>query len=641
MREVQRAPSAAAEIASARQRVVTALEGLDVDFSASLWRPSADEAIHTLTSIRIDWELFFRRRTFAANAHPSLAPTYKWLAACWLTGCGGEVRSYTMATVRGRLYAVRQVLDSLQAEADSLATFTPRQIQRAVCAVHDVGAGVAQGTAQSMRLTLEAVHDLYRLRHFLPSALACDPFPASFAHSLLARAAPAKPWSAPPEPVCLELIRQAIRMIGTPADEIIRLRERYVLACETAKRRYGRSIKRIVRHARAALADERFSVLPGETQPWTHLPATTPVSLKQLVAALEGACAVVLLFLSGPRVSELRRAGVGSVCQIVHANGVAYPYFVAQRSKHGFGRGARVSYQKTGASGVERGWILGDAGVRALEVLRRLSRVARRLSGIDSYWLTVHSPGLWTLTPKTRITIAPAGILNRHLNEFARFASLTDRTGWSGRLHSHMGRKACARFIAKRDRSALADLAIQFGHLSAYVTDACYARPDAEYQRLIAEELSGQMQEVAVELAGLDASNTYTNLDSAQLNIIRERAARFLGELRSTLDVRRLLAAGVRLVPCDWGMCIYRQETSLCEGAREGPSAERRSPSVCRKCLNFVATAKHLPFWRRRVADCQRVLLHRGLPEQTQRLVRLRLAEAQDVVKAIQQGRSK
>lgn len=130
-------------------------------------------------------------------------------------------------------------------------------------------------------------------------------------------------------------------------------------------------------------------------------------------------------------------------------------------------------------------------------------------------------------------------------------------------------------------------------------------------------------------------------MDRAQLDAVQGRTSRFVGEMRRAVDVRRLLAAGVRLVPCDWGMCIYRQETSLCEGTRDGPSPERRSPSVCRKCLNFVATRKHLPFWRRRVGDCQRVLSHRGLPEQTQRLVELRLIEAQSVVRAIQGGTTK
>jgi hypothetical protein len=507
---------------SSRKRILDALQHLGIDFRASVWPSPADE-----TDIRIDWDLFFRERSFRAHAHPSLAPMYRWLASCWLTGCGGEVRRYSMATVRGRLYAVRQAFHSFKADAESLPTLTPRQVQSAVRALQRTKDPSAHPSSQTVRLTLDSVQDVYRLRRFLPSALSCDPFPPAFIRCALADTRPPDPWSAPPEPVCLELIRQAIRMIETPADEIIRLRERYVLACEAAKRRHGRSIKRIVRDARAALSTERFSVLPGEAQPWTHLPATSPVSLKQLVAALEGACAVVLLFLSGPRVSELRRASTGCVRRIVHANGIAYPYFIAQRSKRGFGR------TRSGTSpprmGIERGWILGDAGVRALDVLRRLSRVTRRVSGIDSFWLTVHSPGLWTLVPKTPITIAPSSILNRHLNEFARFVQLFQRTGWSGRLHSHMGRKAYARFIAKRDRTALADLAIQFGHLSAYVTDRCYAQPDVEYRRLVEEELSGQMQEVAAELAGLDAAGTYSNLDSTQLLEMRDRAARFMG----------------------------------------------------------------------------------------------------------------
>jgi hypothetical protein len=198
-----------------------------------------------------------------------------------------------------------------------------------------------------------------------------------------------------------------------------------------------------------------------------------------------------------------------------------------------------------------------------------------------------------------------------------------------------MGRKACARFIAKRDRTALADLALQFGHLSAYVTDVAYARPDAEYRRLIDEELAAEMQDVAVELAGLDVGRTFSNMAAPDLTALRGRVANFVGELRSTVDVRRLLGQGVRLVPCDWGMCVYREETSACGGNQFGPSAERRSPVVCPKCINFVATEKHRPYWRRRVEDCQHVLALRAIPEQVRRLVELRMAEAKEILSSI------
>jgi ketosteroid isomerase-like protein len=36
---------------------------------------------------------------------------------------------------------------------------------------------------------------------------------------------------------CLELIRQAIRLLGKPADDVIRLRRKYILACELATRK--------------------------------------------------------------------------------------------------------------------------------------------------------------------------------------------------------------------------------------------------------------------------------------------------------------------------------------------------------------------------------------------------------------------
>jgi hypothetical protein len=252
------------------------------------------------------------------------------------------------------------------------------------------------------------------------------------------------------------------------------------------------------------------------------------------------------------------------------------------------------------------------------------------ISGINNYWLTVRGGWLWNSAhnKKPMISVTIPDALNGRLNAFADHVQLTQRTGWIGRLHSHMGRKACARFIAKRDRTALADLAVQFGHLNAYVTDSCYAQPDSEYRRLIEDELASEIADVAHDLAGLDVKRTFAPMRADELGEIKMRMARFVGDLRSGLEVRQMLGAGVRLVPCDWGMCVYRPQTSACRGGQHGPS-ERRSPAVCQKCVNFVATTKHRPFWQRRVEDCRRTLGYRGLP------VKLRLAEALEVLTSI------
>jgi hypothetical protein len=98
-------------------------------------------------------------------------------------------------------------------------------------------------------------------------------------------------------------------------------------------------------------------------------------------------------------------------------------------------------------------------------VLERLSREVRRVSRVDSYWAAIQCTALWSCTDRTTVTAPAPPAINNRLNVFASMVGLAERTGWRGRLHSHMGRKASARFIAKRDRTALADLALQFGHL--------------------------------------------------------------------------------------------------------------------------------------------------------------------------------
>jgi hypothetical protein len=61
------------EITIARRRILDALKALDIDFCSSMWVPH--EATRSLTATRIDWELFFRERSFRAHAHPSLKAT--------------------------------------------------------------------------------------------------------------------------------------------------------------------------------------------------------------------------------------------------------------------------------------------------------------------------------------------------------------------------------------------------------------------------------------------------------------------------------------------------------------------------------------------------------------------------------------
>jgi len=623
-------PQRLARDPSARARIRAALLRLGIKLEEPCWAWSTSYATAEHCR-RFNWETFLRPLSVCLSSDPQLPNALRWLAACWVTGCGDEFLPISFATCCTRLRMMRPLLTDLIPRYGPLETITPRQCQDTVRKRYLTEEGHGCVDQRSLRVMLDSMQDLYRLRTYLPTGFAVEPFPLAFRESMIARGKRTDPWSAPPEPVCLELIRQAIRLLGTPADELIRVRDKYIVAVESAKAK-GYRISAVRRHALRALQGERFTTLPGENRPWTDCNVEDTRAMRQLILALEGACALVLLFLSGPRVSEAQRAAPGCLRYVLHSNGIEYPYFVAERSKLSAARGETSDAHDTS----HRGWILGPAGVRALQVLERISRPLRKRSRLKSYWLRAQGGSLWSCARRRlRIMVSAPSTLNGCLIAFSKLVQIAARTGWQGRLHSHMGRKACARFIAKRDRTALADLALQFGHLSVYITDRHYAQPDLEYQRLINEELAGEITNVAADLANLDIAHTFSNIGECETRALRERAANFVGQIRSAKDVRRMLGLGVKLIPCDWGMCVYRQPTSACGGDQNGPSFERRSPSICQKCLNFIATAKHRPFWKRRVDDCKAVLAMRDLPAQTIHLVELRLAEAQEVLNSI------
>jgi hypothetical protein len=611
------------------------LQRVGIDFDAEVWTWTSyfDEAEATNTT-PIRWKEFMKPLASVKAESTNLEELFRTLAAILLTGCDGQAELLIPQSIKNILRDLRSLfLHFPNNRIPPLSTITPLQVQTAAKRMYFDSDGKPRVTKRSILSLIRSVRTLFIYAQYLPDALVLDPFPKKVAESFCRDASPGGgPRAAPPEPVCIELIRQAIRLLEEPAEDVIRMRSLYISTCEALRTADNVDVKDLKEHCRREIirvfSGERFATVSGEESPWCATVPGKSLELHALVRVIQGACAVVLLFLAGPRLSELQRAGVGCLRHKLHDNGITYPYFVAARSK----RRASAIRDKAKRPLKDRGWTIGPAGQRALEVLEQLSLPLREISGKPGYWTTHTSNVAWPYAKRPKFGNMSHSNFNKRLNLFARWTRVGETTGWSGRLHTSMGRAACARFIAKRDRSALGDIAVQFGHLSAYTTDYYYARPDAEYRRLVEDELFVEMKVVAADLAALNPANTFSNVDKPSLLAIRDRADHFLGQIASGSDVRRLLGAGTRLVPCDWGMCVYRQETSGCEGSEFGPSAERRSPIVCMKCLNFVATEKHRPFWERRVADCKKYLALRAMPEQTVLLMKERLREAETVL---------
>jgi hypothetical protein len=86
---------------------------------------------------------------------------------------------------------------------------------------------------------------------------------------------------------------------------------------------------------------------------------------------------------------------------------------------------------------------------------------------------------------------------------------------------------------------------------------------------------------------------------------------------------------------CDWGFCVYREDSSACLGNATGPNPARREPSTCARCANFAVSSQHRPYWVEQVRRHEVLLNEPALPLQTLRIARERIAEACALIRVI------
>ncbi|WP_313037765.1 hypothetical protein [Stutzerimonas nitrititolerans] len=486
--------------------------------------------------------------------------------------------------------------------------------------------------AASANNYISIVRQLFILSKWLEGGLSKDPYPSLMRDGVVSKLRPAAYWSAPEEPMALLLVRKAIEVVRELPREVLPKYLAYIQAVNDANDMGLDKKKAVSNFAQKVLDGERFSDTPVLGGLLNSYNASRPADLARLIKRIQEACFIIIAFTSGPRVSEIRRLNSKSLMYRRHINGEEYPFIFAKRSKRKY---SHISKSSAPAGESDDPWILSPAGVEAFQTLVSISRPIKERSGIDNLWACYSGNGLWPLRRKTTtVSITSSGRFNERLNSFADFVGLTALDGWKFKLHSHMGRKHFARFVVKRDRGALGDLAIQYSHATAVSVDISYAMPDGEFKRLVYEELAEAMDAVVEDLSGLSESQVY----SASMADGSSRIQKFLGRVLRDSDVKRLLAAGTKLIPCQWGYCLYDEKSSACQGGRELPNPINRSPDICSSCSNFHATPVHYLWWEEYRQDSLRVLSWSGMPEQVVKVVKARLDKAVEVLGVIAKG---
>jgi hypothetical protein len=428
-----------------------------------------------------------------------------------------------------------------------------------------------------------------------------------------------------PDALAVALVSAALRLLGTPADEVIALHAKAQSAYDDGLAR-GLSQTKVGFAVVAAIAAYRFSTLPDEHVPWHASPVRSTKVVRQLVDRIYEACFVVVAYLVGARVSEIIGLKVECIEHHPAADGnESFAYLVG-----------RIYKTASTHDGNVHRWVAPPAVERAIAVMERLTEPMRRRTQRNDLWLAMTSSGL--LGPCALITVPTGSTIIRRLNKgFAPFINLPLHQGKRWHLNTHQGRKTFARFVGKRDRTGLHALQGHLGHLSRVMTDRGYVGTDFALDELIDRHAQEETR------AALEELLTATALGGKGGRIIAGRS-QFRGRTRDgnlQAYVNFLMAeTDLRLGVCDWGYCVYRPETSACLGNEKGPNPVLRTESVCASCVNFAVTTKHRPVWEARRARNVALLEQPALDPQSSALAAARVGECDRVLAQLDQDQA-
>ena len=424
-----------------------------------------------------------------------------------------------------------------------------------------------------------------------------------------------------PDDIAIPLVSAAIRLLGSPADDIITLRDlAHTALRDAASRQLDQHTTDVC--VRSALAGFIFSTSAREERPWRMDPVTSLTAVELLVSRLYDACFIVIAYLVGARVSEILGLKAGCIVKHPSADGTETFSYMS----------GRIYKTADSPAGQPHRWVAPAPVVRAVAVLERLSEPVRRCAGRDELWLMPVAGGDGSFHVRRS-----ANLIDRLNGPFATFINLPLHDGRPWHLSPHQGRKTFARFVGRRDRTGLHALAAHFGHVTRVMTDASYVGTDFELGGLIDAEVLDETR------AALEELLTATQLAGKAGRTIAARS-RFRGRTRDG-DVKEyvdfiLRETDMRLGVCDWGYCVYRRESAACLGGDSGPNPVLRTQSTCAGCANFAVTQKHRAVWAARRQRNSDLLVHPALDPES-RVAAARVDECDRILTELDQNQDK
>lgn len=666
-------------------------------WSDRIWRFEGDVPGHTPGNFVISWP----------ECPESLMLPLKWLAARCFIGRFKQFhyKSTTTGTFSaGIRYFVRFMLDEHYTNLDKLdseafeefreslfetlmdeAEFDPDFAAEAEqCDVDDeltaeVGAAEEQlGQAQAYyRLRVWRLLWLHRseMQEAGLPVLAFNPFteqsPTKMAKSLATRVLNDIPPL--PDEVALPILAAATRMIGAPAEDVIKLQGLY-LGCLARMDREPPTAER--RKIQAVLEAFPFSVVEGETAPWRQ-PLRLPPGqegggdiLRELIEDVRNAALAVIMGLTGVRISE---ALSPKLKPRLPGDGHSLPSCISKEvSKTGlcdlFLLHGLHSKQETKAR--PESWLAGSRPrgsgteplvVNAVRVLERLYEPWRAFAGnsaaASSLMISFTARGLPrkpASVGQLTIVVVREGLrefIDRHVDltsldqlatdkpHLARYAQSKGQC-----VHPHQWRKTFLRYAMRIDSRMTAAVSQHFKHLSLVITEKEYAPSDLS---LLVEADGMQLRETAAALREIitGVQPSFARIDRA-IAAARDDLKRMLPDIDTASDRAfedLAIKQDLRIWYAPHGRCLIaiNPDEARCQAAagnqgwaHRAPNPLTRTPGLCLGCANFSLSPHSIGFWRERYIANQHSWLSSGR-DLAFRVAQKRAEQAAAVLKAL------
>jgi len=334
-------------------------------------------------------------------------------------------------------------------------------------------------------------------------------------------------------------------------------------------------------------------------------PKTLPIrprlrNLNELQIArtrLRAACGIMILFVSGIRLSELLSLRAGCI--------------EVEEKKEGtliWLHGTLYKMQSDPAD-VPAKWLGGPIAEKAIAILERLTKKTREMSGVSYLMVPV--------TPRARQLWTKSGSLSeafdsRSLSDFVNFIQLKTEKGAPYHLHPHLFRRTFARHVVRCDTTNLMALKEHFKHYSLAMTDG-YVGIDEELQQIL------DLENNLLAFDSFDKALRSTHLSGRrgkQLVGMVDKAITdgvlppdFRGEAGSHFRkkmIREFIEAGQQIYPCGASnFCWFRQDSADCTNG-DKPVVEFCNPPGCANAI--IDPEEHGAYWQNILTEAESLL---------------------------------